>query len=45
MSPLIEYSISDDASVAIGAMLYTGDDKSEFSSVDNSYYLRMKATY
>lgn len=45
ISPLIEYSISDDASLAIGAMLYTGDDESEFGSVDNSYYLRLKATY
>ncbi|MCW8822428.1 MAG: hypothetical protein OQK45_09375 [Sulfurovum sp.] len=45
ISPLIEYSISDDASVAIGAMLYTGNDQSEFGSVDNSFYLRLKATY
>ncbi|MCO4844453.1 MAG: hypothetical protein KC427_00385 [Sulfurovum sp.] len=45
ISPLIEYSISDDASIAVGAMLYTGDNESEFGSVDNSYYLRLKATY
>ncbi len=45
ISPLIEYSISDDASLAIGAMLYAGDRESEFGSVDNSYYLRLKATY
>jgi len=45
ISPLLEYSISDDASLAIGAMLYTGDDQSEFGSVDNSFYLRIKATY
>ncbi|MBT8349557.1 MAG: hypothetical protein HKP62_09005, partial [Sulfurovum sp.] len=45
ISPLIEYSLSDDASLAIGAMLYTGDSGSEFGSVDNSYYLRFKATY
>jgi hypothetical protein len=45
ISPLIEYSISDDASLAIGAMLYTGDNESEFGSVGNSYYLRLKATY
>mgnify|MGYP007101509132 CR=1 FL=1 len=45
ISPLITYSISDDASLAIGAMLYTGDDESEFGSVDNSFYLRLKATY
>ena len=45
ISPLIEYSLSDDASLAVGAMLYTGDNESEFGSVDNSYYLRLKATY
>ena len=45
ISPLIEYSLSDDASIAIGAMLYTGGDESEFGNVANSYYLRLKATY
>ena len=45
ISPLIEYSISDDASIAVGAMLYSGNNESEFGSVDNSYYLRLKATY
>ena len=45
MAPIIEYSISDDASIAVGAMLYSGDGESEFGSVDNSYYLRLKVTY
>ena len=45
ISPLIEYSISDDASLALGAMLYNGDNESEFGNVENSYYLRLKATY
>lgn len=45
ISPLLTYSISDDASIAIGAMLYTGDEESEFGSVGNSYYLRLKVTY
>jgi len=46
ISPIIEYSLSDDASVALGAMLYTGDEQSEFGSIgENSYYLRLKATY
>jgi len=45
MSPVIEYSISDDASIAVGAMLYTGDKESEFGNIGNSYYLRLKATY
>jgi hypothetical protein len=45
ISPLIEYSLSDESSIAIGAMLYTGDNESEFGNVENSYYLRLKATY
>jgi hypothetical protein len=45
ISPLLEYSISDDASLALGAMLYNGNGESEFGSVDNSYYLRFKVTY
>ncbi len=45
ISPLITYSISDDASLSAGAMLYTGDDESEFGNIGNSYYLRLKATY
>jgi len=45
VSPLVEYSISDDASLALGAMLYNGNGESEFGSVDNSYYLRFKVTY
>ncbi|MEA1954359.1 MAG: hypothetical protein U9O24_08215 [Campylobacterota bacterium] len=45
ISPLIEYSISDDASIAIGAMLYGGAKESEFGNLDNGYYLRLKVTY
>jgi len=46
IAPVIEYSISDDASIAVGAMLYGGDKESEFGSIDgNTYYLRLKATY
>ena len=46
ISPIVEYSLSDDASIALGAMLYTGGDESEFGSIDgNTYYLRIKATY
>ena len=46
MSPVIEYSLSDDASIALGAMLYMGDDESEFGSIGgNTYYVRIKVTY
>jgi len=45
IAPFIEYSLSDDASIAIGAMLYSGGNESEFGSLGNSYYLRVKATF
>jgi hypothetical protein len=45
ISPVIEYSLSDDSSIALGAMLYTGDSESEFGSIENSYYIRLKATF
>jgi len=46
ISPVVEYSLSDDASIALGAMIYTGNEQSEFGSIDgNTYYLRLKATY
>ena len=46
ISPVVEYSLSDDASIALGAMIYTGDEQSEFGSIEgNTYYLRIKATY
>ncbi len=45
ISPLLEYSLGDDASLALGALLYAGKNESEFGRVDNSYYLRFRVTY
>jgi hypothetical protein len=45
ISPLLEYSLSDDMSLSLGAMLYGGDDNSEFGDVGNTCYLRWKATF
>jgi len=46
ISPLVEYSLGDDASLALGALLYTGDNQSEFGSLGgNTYYLRWKVTF
>ncbi|MEA2048965.1 MAG: hypothetical protein U9O64_11045 [Campylobacterota bacterium] len=46
ISPLVEYSLGDDASLALGALLYTGSAQSEFGSIEeNSYYLRWKMTF
>lgn len=45
ISPVIEYSISDDSSLALGAQVYNGKRESEFGNIGNSYYLRFKVTY
>ena len=46
ISPLVEYSLGDDASLALGALLYTGNEASEFWSLGgNTYYLRWKVTF
>ncbi len=46
ISPLVEYSLGDDASLALGALLYTGDETSEFGSLGgHTYYLRWKVTF
>ena len=45
ISPLLTYSLSDDASIALGALLYAGDDESEFGQLNNTYYVRFKVTY
>lgn len=45
IAPILTYSISDDASLALGAMLYGGNSQSEFGRVENSYYLRFRVTY
>jgi hypothetical protein len=43
--PLLEYSLGDDHSLALGAMLYGGGGATEFGMVDNAYYLRWKITF
>jgi len=41
ISPIVEYSLGDDASLAFAAMIYTGEENSEFGSLGgNTYYLR-----
>jgi len=45
IAPVLTYSISDDASLALGALIYAGDNASEFGRVDNRYYLNLKVTY
>ncbi len=45
VAPVLEYSISDDSSIAIGGLLYGGNNTSEFGRADNTYYIRLKMTY
>lgn len=43
--PEVEYSLADDHSLGLGAMLYCGGGESEFGMVDNAYYLHWKITF
>jgi hypothetical protein len=39
-SPVLDYSLGDDTSVSLGAMLYFGDGTSEFGSLEPLYYIK-----
>ena len=39
-APSIEYSLSDEMTLSVGAFLYTGQDESEYGVVPNRYYVR-----
>lgn len=45
ISPVLLYSLSDDMSLSLGAMLYGGGNDSEFGAIGNTYYLLWKATF
>ncbi len=44
-SPVLVYSLDDDTTVSVGALLYIGDNQSEFGSFEHRYYLRLKKTF
>ncbi|MDQ1325292.1 MAG: hypothetical protein QG564_416 [Campylobacterota bacterium] len=44
-SPLLTYSIDDETTLSLGAMLYGGSSTSEFGEFDHRYYLRLKKTF
>ena len=45
LSPAVTYSLSDDATLAAGAMLYGGNRGSEFGDLHPTYYVNVKVTF
>lgn len=45
IGPVLRYSLSDDMTMGLGAMLYTGESSSEFGDYGQTYYLNIKVTF
>jgi len=45
VSPTLSYSLDDDMTLALGAMLYGGESGSEFGDLGQTYYLNFKVTF
>lgn len=45
LSPILSYSLADDMTLALGAMLYGGEKESEFGDLGQTYYLNFKVTF
>lgn len=45
IAPSFAYSLSDDASLGVGAMLYAGDTGTEFGDRGKTYYLKLQVTF
>ena len=45
LAPLVTYSLSDDATLGAGAMLYGGSAGTEFGDIHPTYYLNVKVTF
>lgn len=45
LSPFIDYSLADDMTLGIGAMLYAGESGTEFGDLGQTYYLNFKVTF
>ncbi len=45
LSPTLSYSLADDMTLALGAMLYGGEKGSEFGDLGQTYYLNFKLTF
>ena len=45
LAPTLSYSLDDDMTLALGAMLYAGESGSEFGDLGQTYYLNFKVTF
>lgn len=45
LSPSLSYSLADDMTLGLGAMLYSGKGGSEFGDYGQTYYLNVKVTF
>jgi hypothetical protein len=45
LSPILSYSLDDDMTLAVGAMIYGGESGSEFGDLGQTYYLNFKVTF
>lgn len=45
LSPSVKYSLHDDMSLGLGALLYGGENGSEFGSYGQTYYIHFKVTF
>jgi hypothetical protein len=43
--PMLRYSLADDMSLGLGAMLYEGKSGSEFGALGQTYYVNVKITF
>lgn len=45
VAPSLRYSLDDDMSLLVGAMLYGGSSDSEFGDIGQTYYINFKVTF
>jgi hypothetical protein len=45
LSPSVRYSLDDDMTLGVGALLHGGEPESEFGSYGQTYYLNFKVTF
>ncbi|MDP1784526.1 MAG: hypothetical protein Q8K81_03755 [Sulfuricurvum sp.] len=45
IGPVLRYSLRDDMTMSLGAMLYAGESRSEFGDYGQTYYLNIKVTF
>lgn len=45
VSPVVTYSLGDETTASLGALLYGGNDEAAFGSTEHRYYLNLKTTF